>query len=233
MTDIETKIDNPYWDIVQPFARRPDWGWGRLAVQRWPDPGTYSRQGRDAYAIECARLPDREKLVMEYAWSIPDPQALGAFMDAQVGPMVEIGAGAGYWAWCIEQLGGEVVCYDENPAGDTTGETNMWHSGAVQWTPVLRAGIEAIDMHQDRALFLSWPPYAQPMAHEALLRYTGSTLVYIGEGEGGCTGDDGFHEELERNWERTHDISLVQWYGLHDVLEIYDRRPAPKKGAIR
>ena len=74
-------------------------------------------------------------------------------------------------------------------------------------------------------LFLCWPPYAAPMAADALAAYDGDTLIYVGEGAEGCTGDDRFREALAANWDEVADHRLVQWFGLHDWITVYRRRP--------
>jgi hypothetical protein len=38
------------------------------------------------------------------------------------------------------------------------------------------------------------------MAQQALARYGGARVIYIGEGESGCTGDDDFHAALAEQW---------------------------------
>jgi hypothetical protein len=77
--------------------------------------------------------------------------------------------------------------------------------------------------HPDRTLMLCWPPYDTPMAAMALRRFKGDTVVYIGEGGGGATGDGDFHEMLER-WEEVELVALPQWPGIRDYLYVYSRK---------
>lgn len=58
---------------------------------------------------------------------------------------------------------------------------------------------------------------------ETLMNYRGDTLVYIGEGGGGCTGDDLFHEILGEEWHVEDFYEIPQWYGIHDDLYVYKR----------
>jgi len=44
------------------------------------------------------------------------------------------------------------------------------------------------------------------------------------EGEGGCTGDDGFHAALAEQWELTASYEIPQWHGIHDDVCVYVRR---------
>lgn len=162
---------------------------------------------------------------VRYAWAIPDNKSLN--MIAEYGPIVEIGCGTGYWAMLLRGRGVDVIAYDETP---TVGDhMNNYHSRAMgqiratAWTGVLKGTHEAAALHPDRALFLCWPPYDSPMAYDTLIAYTGNTLIYIGEGNGGCTGDDVFHHTLEDHWTETRSASIPQWDGMHDGLTVYTR----------
>jgi hypothetical protein len=73
-------------------------------------------------------------------------------------------------------------------------------------------------------LFLSWPPYFKDMAVKALQLFKGKRLAYIGEGYGGCTGTDEFHDLLEKAWKLDKTITIPQWFGIHDHLFIFSKR---------
>jgi hypothetical protein len=45
----------------------------------------------------------RRKLVAAYAWAIPSHLALEAL--SRYSPLIELGAGTGYWAFCVRQIG--------------------------------------------------------------------------------------------------------------------------------
>lgn len=165
---------------------------------------------------------DRNDLCARYAWAIPNDEALDAI--AKVGPIVEVGAGTGYWASLLADRGVDVVAYDLYPPPHPR---NHWHEGAAAvHFPVARGGPAKVARHPDRALMLCWPPYAKPMAFHCVRLYAGSTVVYIGEGAGGCTGDDRFHELLGVEYgEPVESIAIPQWPGIHDRLEIFRRKP--------
>lgn len=90
--------------------------------------------------------------------------------------------------------------------------------------------VEAGDFRDyDRDIvLLSWPPYLEDLAYQvAATMKSGKTLVYQGEGRGGCTGDDQFFDELNLNFvlDKTATNSLnahhVTWPGLHDLWYVY------------
>lgn len=179
----------------------------------------------------------REGLVRKYSWSIPNPAAVSFVYEHARGGLVEIGAGTGYWAWQLSQRGLSVVAYDKHPPdqerngyhnivtdgrGYRTSEQGEWKARPT-FHPVIKAEHEIAAAHPDRTLFLCWPPYDGPMAADALAAYTGNRVIYIGEGDGGCTADDRFHKMLEVDWTEVEVTRPVQWWGIHDLIFVYER----------
>jgi hypothetical protein len=111
-----------------------------------------------------------------YAWAIPSNEALDALV--KLSPLVEIGAGAGYWARLLHERGANVVAFDN------TLTDNHWHDETGVWYPVLQGGIEQAAEFPDHTLFLCWPPYA-PDEHIRL----------SAPPEGDLDGDDGWYED--------------------------------------
>lgn len=159
------------------------------------------------------RASNRHELVERYSWAVPNVEAI--YVLVQLSPIVEIGAGTGYWARLIHDAGGDIVAYDNM----------VWkkqHHG--RWFPVQYGGPGKVRSHPDRTLFLCWPPYAKPMAWQALRNYKGARVVYVGEDSSGCTGCDKFHNLLDREWREQQTVQLPQWWGIYDRMKIYARR---------
>lgn len=152
----------------------------------------------------------RSELVRKYAWAIPTPETLA--MVAKYSPLIEIGAGTGYWAYLLTKLGADIICYDN----DRNFPRDVYYLVNV-------GGEKEASKYGDRTLFLCWPPYNEAMAANCLKAYTGNTLIYIGEGAGMCTGDDEFHEILEKEWKEIECCELLKWSGLHDHLWVYGK----------
>lgn len=193
-------IDNPYW---REFNTLPNFG------SKDYDP----------------RAKDR--LVAKYSHAIPDPKALEII--AQHSPIVEPGAGTGYWAYCLTQMGCDILAYDIHPI---TNDTNRYHrasDGAIEWHPVLISNPNSHQALQDpaRALFLCWPPYATDMAASALAQYTGDTVIYLGEQRTGCTASDSFFNLLQLEWEQTFIYQLPRWRNNNDSLTLHRRKKVP------
>jgi hypothetical protein len=90
---------------------------------------------------------------------------------------------------------------------------------------VSKGGSEAIGpQHKGHTLLLVWPPYDKPMGTECLLQFMkegGSSLVYVGEGQYGCTADDEFHRILDEHWSEERYVCIPQWDGMRDGLSVY------------
>jgi len=216
--DQTSHTDNPYWDVVRWMPAEPPWAHGG------PLEPTYVHNAfRGDLAEELCALGagSRVQLAARFAWSIITPGDIDWITQQLDGrPVVEIGAGTGYWAWQLEQAGVDVAAYDPNPPGPD----NTQCSGGP-YTTVLQDDASAVRHHQDRALLMVWPPYGGEHARHALSVYEGDLLLYAGEGPGGCTADDGFYELLDEEWVEV-DVAPrhVTWWGIHCSLAAYRRQ---------
>lgn len=112
-------------------------------------------------------------------------------------------------------MGIEVIAYDISPL------KNHYCKGAH--FPVAKGRETKASKHPDKTLFLCWPPYDDHTAVNTLTAYKGKTVIYIGEGYGGCTGDDVFHEKLNSEWIEVDSLAIPKYEHLHDYLYIYKR----------
>jgi hypothetical protein len=176
----------------------------------------------DARGQGCAR----------FAWAIPDEKALSILLD--LGPLLELGAGLGYWTFLLRERGGDVVAYDEHPPRDDRHQNGYCKTTRNRAEPIIgrcwtevRTGRVRIPLlrHRSRTLFICWPPFRGSFAYDALRLYEGARFAYVGEGDGGCTGDSRFHRLLGKEWtvETRHEIPT--WDCVHDWLRIYARNP--------
>lgn len=173
----------------------------------------------------------RRELAGHFAWSVPDETALARL--AGLGPLVESGAGTGYWSALLAARGGDVVSYDLAPPGGAA--RNPHHPGHRTWTRVAAADSAiAVRLHPQRTLLLCWPPMDHDAAgYGALRAYRGDVLAYIGDGPGGAAGTPRLHRELELNWTATDETALPGWPGIHDRLTVYRRNPSRRRHSVR
>lgn len=177
----------------------------------------YLREFRELQAKDSFKMEQwfgkRGDLVETYSWAIPNDDAIEYIAD--LSPIVEIGAGNGYWSWLLRDEGAKVHAVDISPAEET-------------WTEVEQGDTSTLDrLRGDYTLLLCWPPYGEPMARDALEAHAesgGTDVVYVGEGAGGCTGDDVFHEELERRYALMERIDIPSYVGIHDSVMHYKRK---------
>jgi hypothetical protein len=164
----------------------------------------------DFLCLESFRT--RKDCTRKYSFAIPDEDALK--LIAKYSPILEMGAGSGYWAYLLQKEGVDVIAYDNS----------SWE-WETKWTSIRHGDPTTLkDMHEDRTLMLCWPNYAEPFAYDCLKNYKGRYFIYIGEGPGGCTGDDDFHEYLENNFSEVDFYKIPQWFGIHDFLWVYERK---------
>lgn len=171
------------------------------------------------------RWSHRGVLVERYAWAIPNDEALLTL--ARYGPLVEIGAGTGYWASLLRERGVDILAYDKRPL-TRENHKNPYFYGSSQWTTVRKGTKAKAAKYHERTLFLCWPPYNSTMASDTLQTYQdagGQTVVYVGEWEG-CTGDALFHEMLMEGWEEIERVRLPRWPDIRDSLWVFRKKEA-------
>jgi hypothetical protein len=158
----------------------------------------------------------RRELAALFSWAIPDDGVLAVL--AACGPLLECGAGTGYWAALLGARGVDVVASDVAPPG---------RGARRPWTEVKAASaVDAVRANRasGRTLFLCWPPFDDDGASYAAVRaYRGDVLAYAGGGAGGPTGTVRFHRELALNWRPAEQVALPNWAGLRDRLIVYRR----------
>ena len=174
----------------------------------------------DGYVIRSADFMLRDKLVELFAWAIPSEEAIGRICEHSPRGVIEIGCGGGYWAWAIRQSGLDVVAYDKNP-----GKSHGRNEEIKLWISDIKRGDEnnAGDS-PEKSLLLCWPSYNVSWGAAAVEKYLsagGTTVFYVGEGGGGCTGDDRLEDILCCDMEEVDTVEIPQWDGIHDYLRIF------------
>lgn len=197
----------------------------------------------ELFAWDLAASMLRRFTAPRYAWAIPGPEAVDAIAAEAAGRgVVEIGAGLGYWAALLQHHHVDVVATDRDPG------QNHWCHGHGPWTEVARLdAVSAARQAGDagRVLFVCWPSM-DAWAGDAVAAYHeagGQVVCYVGEAEGGCTGDDelwsqlwdddDYDDEDEGEEKRppalfpaAAEVAIPQWTGIHDRLVI-GRRAEP------
>ncbi len=163
-------------------------------------------------------------LCLKYAWGVPTDQAIERI--ASYAPLIEIGAGAGYWAWCLRQFGAEIVAFDVevNPSGENKRRSKK----EVHLTEVLQGDENKIGDYPNHTLFLCYPPSKYPpLAIECLRRYRGEYLIYVGPPwrSHEAAGDIWFHAALANLWAVVETISIPSPADAGDQVFVYRQLP--------
>lgn len=161
----------------------------------------------------------RRKMTSRYSWAIPSAEALCAIR--QYAPIIEGGAGTGYWGYLFQQMGVDYLSFDLNPV-DVRG--NGWHRQSAQsWCPVVEADENIIVRHRQRTLFLCCPPSSGQFGRQALELYAGEIFLYAGELDG-CAANESLKSLLEKDWLLISQIALPRWPCAADSLYIFWRK---------
>ncbi|CAB9526688.1 unknown protein [Seminavis robusta] len=92
-----------------------------------------------------------EEAQEKYAWAVPDERALR--ICAHFAPLVEMGAGAGYWARLLRERGVAITAYDKDV------DVNCKAAGvsARPFTKVEKGGPETLALFPNATLLLIYP----------------------------------------------------------------------------
>ena len=190
-------LDNPY-----------------LAFFRALPPSFRRDPSQPVSAVELA-MPDwlrlKTAIAAHFSWAVPTDAAIQAIGDHAT-RVIEIGCGSGYWAGLMRQAGLAVTAVD-------------MLFPAFAWHPVVIGSEAEAAEHPDKALFLCWPPFADPMAARALAAYAGTYVIYVGEWLGG-SAELKFFTRLARDFDAVAAVAIPQWYMRDDRLIVFRRRPA-------
>jgi hypothetical protein len=158
-------------------------------------------------------------LAQRYSYVFPDNRSLAAL--AGIGPLVEMGAGTGYWAYRLRALGVDIVAFDQAPPDRA--RPNRYHATTSTWTEVVAGDHTVLTRYADRALLLCWPPLFSSLG-ESLTYYSGNTVAVIGDGGHRTARVRGLNESFT-----PVSVSPVQALepvpGQPPTLSIWRRRP--------
>jgi hypothetical protein len=205
-------IENPYYEIF---------------VKRFPE---WILPLHDELAPELWRgLWDQWR--WEYSHGVPTNHAVSRI--AAIGrPVVELGAGSGYWSWLLEQAGVLEAAYDSFLFLDGSEDRPpLWRRDAYKpWCEVAEGGPSSLEKHPGTTLLLCWPDHEAGMIMDAASTkfHSGDWLVYVGEmGPGSSTGSDEFFQLLEDRYQVEEWIEIPRWPTNRDGVFIYRRKRWP------
>ncbi len=161
---------------------------------------------------------ERFECIDLYGWSVPGQDALEIVASLCNGnKLLDYGCGSGLWSADLADRGVDVWPYDPNPHLPTE------HIKVQPYIPWVDWDDEYVSM------LLSWPLYDDSMGADALNEWILSKakpmyLFYIGESEGGCTGNDNMFELIKHHFDAYMLVDIPTWPNVHDALYIYRYR---------
>jgi hypothetical protein len=165
----------------------------------------------------------RQSYVKRFGWAVLDKKACEGIVTLTCGHVLSPGSGLGTWEACLQPMLADsnrsIICTDVESQRNPFMKVEVLNSSDA----VRKYGSTC------ETCFVCWPAYKDPHTFMALqARPTPFTyVVYIGEGHGGCTGDDQLHEFLDSHYTCQKVFDIPQWggmCGIHDFVQIFKRK---------
>lgn len=160
----------------------------------------------------------RGEFSVKISWSVPSLSAVKKIANyIGTDKCLEIAAGHGLWTLLLKTEGVSMIATDKFEGYGTdkritfTDVVDLDHRDAIK------------KYSKYNALFMSWPPFNNPLAYESLKKFKGDKFIYIGEPKGGCTGDDAFFDLLYKSFKLVECIDIPSWPAIFDTLNLYKR----------
>ena len=156
----------------------------------------------------------RDWFINDYGYSLISSEGIKAIKKYSK-KIVAVGSGTGFLEKIILENGCDIIATDNK----------SWKKWNIFYQDILDLdATEAIEKYSDRDLFMSWPSYSEPWAHQAIQKLKiGRYFFYVGESPGGCTADDNFYDYLDENFEIVELVSIPKWVGIRDMLGIFKK----------
>lgn len=197
-----------------------------LDLTALPDPTDRAmawHDGGPAYLAWWHALVDRDdvyhqigthRLIRNYGEAVPSIAALDAL--GELTPLLEVGAGAGYWARLLRDRGVDVLAVDPGHWSDEYGSL---------WTDVVKGDHLAVVDHPERTPFACWPPRPDGYATELVQLAPQRTLALLTVGPISLTGEpDRLWAALEHGrWRQARQVIHPTWPMKGDRLTIWRR----------
>jgi len=185
-------------------------------VSRQRDSFSHLMNLRDKGIDIYERYDSREKFRVGVSWHVPTQSLIDLLKSYS--PLVSVGSEFAYTECIAKEQGIDIISTDLNPNAN-----NGWCRDGEFFCDVEEIdAISAVNKYNNRNVFMAWPPYETSMAYDVALNMApGKYLIYIGEGWGGCNGDDRFFQYLEDHFEEIDYLQIPKWFGLNDYCSVY------------
>ncbi len=230
-------IEHPYWEIYsQLVAQRTKSNSERLkAIESLEGTAALNQWKRSKIKMLSCLPFNSSRLIEEifflalrekYAYSVLSPQILQQI--AEHAPIVELGAGNGYNAWLLQQLGAETIAMDAFPVEEgknwffSTSIVGLPTTSGSSFTSIIKGDSQSVVDYPEHTLLMIWPP-RNPMAFDALSAFKGNKIIVIGDKT--CCATSSFYQKMNSQWKLESTITTGSWDANHkEYMEIYVRQ---------
>ena len=182
--------------------------------------------------VERVKIGDSPRAIhiKYFAWAslnYPDLQFIASYS-----PLIELGAGSGLYAYIMASMGADIIAYDTSVSKDTRGKdipiefSHSWKS--LPSYNMVRKGDETMaGQNPMRTLLLIWPSNNDQWSTRAVDNYRrvgGRVIIYVGEGEGGCTGTTSFFNCLQTYYECVDSRRINSTPTVKDSIYVWKRK---------
>lgn len=198
--------------------------WKLKARVDWHDPKS-AAEHMESLADE---FRVREKFINRYGFAILWSRAIEAMRP--YAPLLEIGAGSGYWTYELRNYGIDCIATDtmdgEYGHFEREGTSSTLRRWKKQYVEIEQLNsVEAVRKYPNRNLLTVWPDYDASWAADALDIFTGQTVIYMGEGYGNATADDRFHMLLNDRFGNREVIPMPHFEHSYDRQLLICKQP--------
>jgi hypothetical protein len=167
--------------------------------------------------VQTPTYIERFDYIIEFGYVVPTYELISTIkaMDTK---WVSVGSGLGFIEYLLHKNGIDIIATDiQKPI------YNPYFRRSAYIDIVELSAYDAIKTY-NRNIILSWPCMDNPWAYECIRQIkSGTKLIYIGEGFGGCTADNAFNVYLDRNFQLEHKLPHINFNGIDDSISLYTR----------
>jgi hypothetical protein len=185
-------------------------------LEVYPDLNRRNRQSERQSVSRILRgahmLMARDRVIGETTFAIPCREAIEALRDCS--PLLEIGAGTGFWSALLSSSGIDVV------ATDMAGGINDYGQTVGRYHPVFRGdALAMVRENPDCDVLCIWPDLDESWATDVVrILRPGRRFCLIGEA---ATGDADLRECLRNLCRQEKLVSLPVWPMMNDCLTVH------------
>ena len=161
----------------------------------------------------------RHLFVSVYSFAVPNNDVIKEIVKHS--PLVEVGAGAGYWAYLITKFGGE-ICATDSYEWERGKAVSPIFTYRKMWYDIERLSAEeTIAVHPTKTPLLVWPYPNQTWADSVLTTTKSNVAIIVGEvGSAACTADPLLHN---KSWKVASTHKIWNWSDINDIVRIVVR----------